>query len=435
MRNFIGFIVASLLITLTQGCVLKSDHEAVLAAKADVEKELTATQVTLNTTRDAVSELDAEVGELKTLFDGAQIQNDELDGQIGNLGSQVKNIKSKLGTTETRVSELAALTEQDRNRRVDAHKMLEDLNAALTAAQEQFTLVQNQFAASQAVQAKKAKRLEGLDRTRILLAKRVSQLQAQNESLKSQKSEAMDLAKQLAQEKTQALGKASNLDGQNSEAMQRFNALEQKHANLENERERLAQDLAILQADRNLLQSDKEALSQKSEELESANAILADEKAKVEAREQDAQNLITKLEEDITAKKVKISKLSGIVKVDLDNSILFRAGSSKLGKEGRKTLSQVVEALTDSADRVIRVYGHTDSTTAPEAAYYKNNWGLSALRAASIVSYLVEEGVAPGDIAAVGFGATRPIGDNETREGRDTNRRIEIVLVPKLKNL
>ena len=51
MRNFIGFIVASLLITLTQGCVLKSDHEAVLAAKADVEKELTATQVTLNTTR------------------------------------------------------------------------------------------------------------------------------------------------------------------------------------------------------------------------------------------------------------------------------------------------------------------------------------------------------------------------------------------------
>ena len=49
-----------------------------------------------------------------------------------------------------------------------------------------------------------------------------------------------------------------------------------------------------------------------------------------------------------------------------------------------------------------------------------------------MVTFLVEEGIEPTDVAAVGFGATRPIGDNETREGRDLNRRIEIVLVPKL---
>ncbi|MBT6434556.1 MAG: OmpA family protein, partial [Deltaproteobacteria bacterium] len=264
-----------------------------------------------------------------------------------------------------------------------------------------------------------------LDRTRVILAKRVSQLQAENKSLKEQKLEAMNLAKQLATEKKQALGKATSLDGEKSEAMQRFNALEEKHENLASEKERLAQDLAILQAD-------KEVSGEKSEELKSANAMLADEKLKVEQREEDAKKLIAQLEEDITAKKVKISKLSGVVKVDLDNSILFRAGSSKLGKEGRAALSQVVEALKGSAERVIRVYGHTDSTTAPEGAFYKNNWGLSSLRAASVVSFLIEEGIEPADVAAVGFGATRPIGDNETKEGRDLNRRIEIVLVPKL---
>lgn len=425
MRNVIGLVLSSYLVVITQGCVLKSDHDAVLAAKAGVENELTATQVTLNSTRDAVAELESEVGELKSLFDGAQIQNEGLASQIGNLGNQVANVKNKLGTTQTRVNELSALSENDRNLRLDAHQMLAELTGALSTAQEQFTGIQTQFEASQAAQAKRDKRLAGLDRTRVILATRVGQLQAENKTLKEQKLEAMNLAKQLATEKTQAVGKASSLDGQKSEAMQRIDALEEKHENLANEKERLAQDLAILQAD-------KQVLGEKSAELESANALLATEKKKVEEREEEARNLIAQLEQDITAKKVKISKLSGVIKVDLDNSILFRAGSSKIGQEGRDALSQVVEAMKGSADRVIRVYGHTDSTTAPDGAYYKNNWGLSSLRAASVVSFLIEEGIEPADIAAVGFGATRPIGDNETKEGRDLNRRIEIVLVPKL---
>ncbi|MBT6433110.1 MAG: hypothetical protein HOK28_08475, partial [Deltaproteobacteria bacterium] len=302
MRKFIGLVLASHLVIITQGCVLKSDHEAVLAAKADVENELTATQVTLNTTRDAIAELESEVGELKSLFDGAQIQNDALSTQIGNLGSQVTNVKNKLGTTQTRVNELSALTEKDRNLRLDAHQMLAELTGSLTAVQEKFAALQTQFEASQASQSKKDKRLAGLDRTRVILAKRVGQLQAENKSLKEQKLEAMNLAKQLATEKKQALGKATSLDGEKSEAMQRFNALEEKHENLASEKERLAQDLAILQAD-------KQVLGDKSEELKSANAMLADEKLKVEQREEDAKKLIAQLEEDITAKKVKISKL------------------------------------------------------------------------------------------------------------------------------
>jgi chemotaxis protein MotB len=432
MRNLISLVLASYLVIITQGCVLKSDHEAVLTAKAGMENELIATQVTLNSTRDAVAELESEVGELKSLFDGAKIQNKGLASQIGNLGNQVANVKDKLGTTRTRVNELSALSEKDRNLRLDAHQMLAELTGSLSAAQEQFTAIQTQFEVSQAAQAKKAKRFAGLDRTRVILAKRVGQLQAENKSLKEQKLEAMNLAKQLAAEKEQALGKASSLSDEKSEAMQRINALEEKHENLASEKERLAQDLAILQADKQVLQSDKQALGVKSTELKNTNAILAEEKKNVEEQEEESRNLIAQLEQDITAKKVKISKLSGVVKVDLDNSILFRAGSSKIGQEGRDALSQVVEALKTSPERVIRVYGHTDSTTAPQGAYYKDNWGLSSLRAASVVSFLIEQGIEQADIAAVGFGATRPIGDNETKEGRDLNRRIEIVLIPKL---
>ena len=238
MEKFIGLMTAVSLTLVTQGCVFKSDYEALMSDKTDVDQELKATQLTLNTTRDAVAELEAEVGELKTLFDAAQIQNQELSGQIGNLGNQVQSIKEELGTTESRVSELSALTDKDRERRVSAHQMLQTLNQALTAAQEQFTVVHTQFEASQAAQAKKEKRLQGLDRTRVILAKRVGELQAENKTLKAQKEEAMNLAKQLAEEKAKALGEASNLDGEKSKALERITALEQKHSNLENEKEK-----------------------------------------------------------------------------------------------------------------------------------------------------------------------------------------------------
>ena len=422
MRTILGLSITIAVATLAQGCVLKSDLDVALSGKTTAEQELAATQVTLNKTRDAIAELEAEVGEFRTLFDGAQIQNANLSAQITNLGNQVGSIKNRLGTTQSRVTELSALSSEDRTRRIAARDLMATLQVGLTQAQEQFSTILAEYELEQATRATERKRFAGLDRTRVLLAKRINQLQAANKLLQAQKDEAMALAKQLAEEKTVALGTATNLDKQKSTALSRIAALENKQSRLATERERLAQDVALLQADKEVL----------NEELKSANKTLADESTRTKNREQEARTLIEKLERDLSTQKVKISRLSGLVKVDLDNSILFAAGSSTVGKEGKKALGEVVEALASSAERVIRVYGHTDNTTAPEGAHYRDNWGLSALRAASVVSFLVDSGVNPQDIAAVGFGATRPITDNGTREGRDQNRRIEIVLAPKI---
>jgi chemotaxis protein MotB len=76
----------------------------------------------------------------------------------------------------------------------------------------------------------------------------------------------------------------------------------------------------------------------------------------------------------------------------------------------------------------IRVGGHTDGEPL-DRSRFRDNWELSASRAASVVRYLEETHRIPGaHLTAAGFGATRPIADNGTPEGRDANRRIELIV-------
>ena len=118
--------------------------------------------------------------------------------------------------------------------------------------------------------------------------------------------------------------------------------------------------------------------------------------------------------------------------MDLPTAILFPSGTKSLSRRGKKALSEIAQVLSNIEDRVIRVYGHTDNVPVNEGASYGDNLGLSALRASQVVSHLVSRGIDPKAIAPVGLGEHFPVEDNETKRGRAANRRIEIVLIPKL---
>jgi len=85
------------------------------------------------------------------------------------------------------------------------------------------------------------------------------------------------------------------------------------------------------------------------------------------------------------------------------------------------------------SDKNIRIEGHTDNVpiTGSLAQRYPTNWELSAARAINVARYLQKQAVDPGGLSAIAFGEFRPVADNGTPEGREKNRRIEIVLVPK----
>ena len=109
------------------------------------------------------------------------------------------------------------------------------------------------------------------------------------------------------------------------------------------------------------------------------------------------------------------------IAVQLTNDILFDVDSYALRAESRDTLRQLAANFTRYPDEQISIEGHTDSTGTPE-----HNQVLSENRAGAVRDYLVDHSVPASRVSAVGFGETRPKASNDTPEGRQLNRRVEI---------
>ncbi|MFC1584284.1 OmpA family protein [Fibrobacterota bacterium] len=102
-------------------------------------------------------------------------------------------------------------------------------------------------------------------------------------------------------------------------------------------------------------------------------------------------------------------------------NVSFMTGNAKLNVNSYTILDQVVESLTEWKDVKLEIQGHTDNTGTMEV-----NMKLSQARAESVRNYLIQKGVEPGRLKAVGYGPTVPIADNTTAEGRERNRRVQL---------
>jgi len=122
----------------------------------------------------------------------------------------------------------------------------------------------------------------------------------------------------------------------------------------------------------------------------------------------------------------------GLVVTFLDE-ILFDSGKAKIKEGGFASLDKVCGVIVAKAsDLDVGVEGHTDNEPI-KYSRWQSNWELSTARANSVVHYLVEKGVDPARLAAIGYGEHRPVASNDTPESRRKNRRVEIVILPKLK--
>lgn len=115
------------------------------------------------------------------------------------------------------------------------------------------------------------------------------------------------------------------------------------------------------------------------------------------------------------------------IEIDIKTSVLFPSASAQPGSEARPVLRKIAQELRDLPGR-IHIEGFTDNVPI-STPLYPSNWELSAARAASVVRLLSEEGVAPQRLAAIGYGAHRPVASNETAAGRQQNRRVVLVLL------
>ena len=125
---------------------------------------------------------------------------------------------------------------------------------------------------------------------------------------------------------------------------------------------------------------------------------------------------------------VQVSQKKEGVYLTLADKLLYDVGQADLKPDALPILDRVAQILTSTAFD-LRVEGHTDSVPI-HTPQFPSNWELSATRAVSVVRYLVEvKKIPPARLSAVGYGEFRPVASNETPEGKQSNRRVEMVLI------
>jgi chemotaxis protein MotB len=115
----------------------------------------------------------------------------------------------------------------------------------------------------------------------------------------------------------------------------------------------------------------------------------------------------------------------------LTNNVLFASGRASLSSEGQAIMKLVAQLLESELKGLsVKVEGHTDNEPIGQALKnkYPSNWDLSSARASSAIVSLIENGISPLRLQAVGRADTAPVESNETETGRSANRRIDFVI-------
>lgn len=115
------------------------------------------------------------------------------------------------------------------------------------------------------------------------------------------------------------------------------------------------------------------------------------------------------------------------VRVEIEASLLFAPGEALLHEESRRVLGSIAEVLKN-LDYAIQVEGHTDNMPVATEKF-PSNWELSAVRASSVVRLLIDNGIEPTRLTAVGYGENRPLESNDSEEGRKHNRRVTMMIL------
>ncbi len=156
--------------------------------------------------------------------------------------------------------------------------------------------------------------------------------------------------------------------------------------------------------------------------------------ARIRARSQMYARLASRLRKMIDAGNLKVTIRKGRMILNLPNEILFDPGRAKLKDAGKRALEQLAQVLKEFSDRDFLVAGHTDNVPVHHSRY-RSNWELSVARALDVVEFLQASGLDPHHLAAAGYSEFDPVADNGTDAGRAKNRRIEIIVMPKVSEL
>ena len=169
-------------------------------------------------------------------------------------------------------------------------------------------------------------------------------------------------------------------------------------------------------------------LEEKQKRVDDMEKLLAEQQAASEALKTKVQNALLGFKD----KGLTVTEKDGKVYVSMEAKLLFATGSTAVDPNGKKALIDLAKAIENEADMEIIVEGHTDTDKLASSSYPKDNWDLSVLRATEVVKILLaNSAVKPQVLSASGRSEFHPVDTND----KSKNRRIEIILQPKLDEL
>ncbi len=200
-------------------------------------------------------------------------------------------------------------------------------------------------------------------------------------------------------------------------------------AELESKQNDLTEKTAALEAERKRLERLQKDLADRSARVDELESLIAAKDAKMRG----LKDAISKALTDFEGKGLTVEQRDGKVYVSLENKLLFDSGSWTVGANGTKAVKQLGSVLADNPEIAVLIEGHTDNVPYGGSGNLQGNWDLSAKRATSIVNILRQnKRIDPKNLTAAGRGEYAPVAENDTPENKAKNRRIEVILTPKL---
>ena len=231
-----------------------------------------------------------------------------------------------------------------------------------------------------------------------------------------------------------ALSREQELQAENSHLNQEINDANSKVTKLQNESANLAKQWE--DAKKNA--SDLAGMANMTQQqLEAERKRLTDMRRLLDQQRMALENIRQKMTDALVgfnSNELSVFTKNGKVYVSLQENLLFPSGSAVVNPKGKEALSKLAQVLNTNPDISVLIEGHTDSI--PIKSRYEDNWALSTARATAIVRLLTNNyKVDPTRVTASGRSKYEPVDSNETPEGRQHNRRTEIILAPKLDEL
>lgn len=253
----------------------------------------------------------------------------------------------------------------------------------------------------------------------VLSTKKYNSLLSERDSLSAGWNEATIRIESLEEEIARLKGDTSRIKSRVTDLESKLSGLDANYASL---RANSSSEIKRLSAD----------LERREARLKEVEEILRRRDAATNALKEKLQKALLGFQQSGLAVDVR----NGKVYVSLTDKLLFSSGSIVIDDKGKQALTELGKVLKTQPEINISVEGHTDNQRVVNLGQIKDNWDLSVLRATSVVRFLTDEQrIEFNRITATGKGEYQPIAGGNSAESRSRNRRIEIVLSPKLDEL